>query len=78
MKRKTFVKQLQGLGIQRNQAASMAAVARKKATSYCLAQGIFLNTHNIFVNSGTNPMATADHGWFASAPWVQWQGRGTA
>ena len=78
MKRKTFIKQLQGLGIQRNKAAAMAAVARKKTTSYCMAQGIFLNTYNIFLNVGDNPAANADHGWFTSAPWVQWQGRGTA
>ena len=54
MKRKKFIKDLMGVGIDRNAAAQAAKTARTKYGSYFKGLGLFLNTYAMLLN-GQDP-----------------------
>lgn len=54
MKRKKFIKQIMGEGIQRNRAAQVAAITRRKGMPYYKGLGLFLNTYALLLN-GKSP-----------------------
>lgn len=54
MKRKTFIKQIMAVGIDRNRAASVAAVCQGKGMAYHNGLGLYLNTYAMLLR-GQNP-----------------------
>lgn len=54
MKRKQFVKQIMAVGIDRNDAAQVAAVSRARGLPYMKGLGLFLNTYAMLLH-GQDP-----------------------
>ena len=54
MKRKQFIKQLMGNGIQRNRADQVAAVSRARSLPYVKGLGQYLNTYAMLLH-GQDP-----------------------
>ena len=55
MKRKTFIKQLMGVGVDRNMADLVADTARAKYGAYFKGLGLFLNTYAL-IRNGQDPL----------------------
>ena len=55
MNRKKFIKQLQGVGITRNLAASLAATCQSKGLSYFKGLGLYLSTYAMLLH-GQDPL----------------------
>lgn len=54
MKRKQFIKQIMGAGIDRNSAAQVAAASRARSMPYVKGLGLFLNTYAMLLH-GQDP-----------------------